>query len=68
MLSVLLSTNLVRELVLYGRIGTNYQLQYNTHLGSLDWQPWVNFTQTNAAVTVGVNSTNSLIFYRLLQR
>ncbi len=63
-----LSANLARELVLYGRIGANYQVQYKTDLRAPEWQPWLNYTQTNGTITLGLDATNPVIFYRLLQR
>jgi hypothetical protein len=56
------------NLELYGFAGVNYQLQYTTNLALPDsWLPLTNFVQTAGALTVPVDSTNSEIFYRIVQ-
>jgi hypothetical protein len=64
-----ISSNLMRNLILYGKLGTNYQLQFTTNLGlPSDWQPLLDYTQTNGVINLGLDSTNPVIFYRLLQQ
>ena len=62
------TTNSSRRLTLFGRIGTNYQLQYSTNLLSASWSQLFNYTQTNLAQTVNVAGTAPLIFYRIVQQ
>jgi RHS repeat-associated protein len=64
-----ISSNLMRNLILYGKLGANYELQFTTNLGPLsDWQPLLDYTQTNGVINLGLDSTNPVIFYRLLQQ
>jgi subtilisin-like proprotein convertase family protein len=62
-----LSTNSSRSLTAYGNLGINYQLQYTTNLSVPGWYPLLNYTQTNGAITISVDSTNPIIFYRLYE-
>ena len=57
-----------RSLVLYGKVGTNYQVQYKTNLADPGWQLLLNYTQTNSTMNVGLGATNPLIFYRVMQQ
>jgi hypothetical protein len=61
-------TSLNRNLTLFGRIGTSYQLQYSTNLESGPWYRLLKYTQTSLAHDVSVDGTSPLIFYRLLQQ
>jgi hypothetical protein len=61
-----LGTNLSRNLTLLGRIGTNYQLQFSTNLSSV-WYPAMNYSQTNGAITISIDSSNPAIYFRLYQ-
>jgi hypothetical protein len=64
-----ISSNLMRNLILYGKLGANYELQFTTNLGPLsDWQPLLDYTQTNGVINLGLDSSNPVIFYRLLQQ
>jgi hypothetical protein len=63
-----LSTNLNRELTLYGRLGHSYQLQSSTSVTSpVVWTPRWDYVQTNGVITLGVDSANPLIFYRIFE-
>jgi hypothetical protein len=56
-----------QSLTLYGTVGLNYQLQYNTTpLAAAAWQSALSYLQTNIAQTVVMNSSNPLVFYRLM--
>ncbi|HWD21184.1 MAG TPA: CARDB domain-containing protein [Verrucomicrobiae bacterium] len=57
-----------RTLTLFGKLGANYQIQYKTNLGNASWQPWLSYTQTNGVITIDIDSTDEVIFYRLLQQ
>ncbi len=62
------STNLGRSLICFGNLGVNYQLQYSTNLAPpTSWGSLLNYTQTNAVMTMDMNSSNPVIFYRLFQ-
>ncbi len=67
LLEAALSTNLSRSLIAYGKLGVTYQLQYTTNLALPDWNPLLNYTQTNGVITIGVDSTDPNIFYRLYE-
>jgi subtilase family serine protease len=57
-----------RSLQLYGKPGVNYQLLFSTNLAApSDWQPLLNYTQTNGVITLPLDSSNPVIFYRLRQ-
>ena len=61
-----LDTNESRSLQLYGKLGTDYQLMFNTNLGvPAGWQTLMNYTQTNGVITVPLDSSNPVIFYQL---
>jgi len=62
------STNFNRNLTLFGKIGTRFQLQYSTNLSLASWYGLLNYTQTNLAQSVSVDGNIPLIFYRLLQQ
>ena len=66
LLQATLATNQSRALLLYGRLTTNYELQLTTNLAN--WQPYQDYTQTSGLMTIGVNSSNSPVFYRLMQK
>jgi hypothetical protein len=58
-----------RNLQIFGKLGTNYQVQFRTNLTVLSgWQPLLDYAQTNGVINLGVESTNPAIFYRLLQK
>jgi hypothetical protein len=64
-----ISSNLARNLTLYGKLGINYELQFTTNLSPpSDWQPLLDYTQTNGVINLGLDSSNPVIFYRLLQQ
>ena len=56
-----------RTLLIYGRPGTNYVVQYATNLSHVvTWYPLLSTTLTNSFQFLSnVNSTNRAIFYRL---
>jgi hypothetical protein len=59
--------NQSRSLMVYGRPGTNYVLQYSTNLsGTVTWYPLLSYTLTNSfqAVT-NLSNTNPAVFYRI---
>ena len=57
-----------RSLQLYGKPGVNYQLLFNTNLAAPSgWQTLLDFTQTNGVITLPLDSSNPVIFYRLRQ-
>jgi subtilase family serine protease len=61
-----LGTNQSRSLQLYGRLGTGYQLMFNTNLGvPAGWQTLLNYTQTNGVITLPLDASNPVIFYQL---
>jgi hypothetical protein len=63
-----ISTNRTRDITAFGRLGTIYQLQYTTDLSTVPaWFPYLTYTQTNGQMMFQVDSTNSIIFYRLFQ-
>ena len=52
----------------FGKVQTSYQLQY-TAKPSLDtWLPGLEFIQSNDADLLELSTTNSTLFYRLLQQ
>ena len=60
-------SGLSQSLTLYGTVGRNYELQYNTNgLSAATWQPALSYLQTNIAQTVVVTSPSPVVFYRLL--
>jgi hypothetical protein len=68
LLKASLRTNSARELTLYGRLGTSYELQYSTNLSlPTGWGLWMNYVQTNGEMKVGVDSLNPTIFYRIFK-
>ncbi|HKS37308.1 MAG TPA: hypothetical protein VJW76_08975, partial [Verrucomicrobiae bacterium] len=69
LLDAFLSSGGAGSLVLYGQAGASYQLQYTTNLsGVVTWYPQLDYTLTNAFRFVsGLNPTNSLIIYRIVQ-
>ncbi len=62
------SNHLTRSLVIYGSLGTNYQVQFTTNLANPAWQPLTTFSQTNGVITLELDATNPTIFYRVLQQ
>ena len=68
LLEGLILTNHSRQLSIYGRPGTNYELQTaNAMTQPVTWSPVTSLTQTNVLSPITVSVTNSLIFYRLKQ-
>ena len=68
LLQASVSSNQVRTLGLYGIFGTNYELQFTTNLASpFFWEKWLDYTQTNGVIKVELDSTNPVIFFRLMQ-
>jgi hypothetical protein len=58
-----------RTLQLYGKLGTDYQLLFSTNLAQPSgWQPLLDYTQTNGVINLPLDTTNPVIFYRLLQQ
>ena len=56
-----------QTLTLYGNVGANYQLQFNTNgLSPAGWQPVVSYLQTNLPQTMVVIPPSPQVFYRLL--
>lgn len=63
-----LSSNLSRELNLYGRLGRSYELQSATSLASpIVWTPQWDYVQTNGVITISVDSAPPMVFYRIYQ-
>ena len=61
-----LDTNQSRSLLLYGKLGTDYQVLFSTNLNLADgWQMLLSYTQTNGVITLPLPATNPAIFYRL---
>lgn len=68
LLSAFLLPDYERRLTLYGRVGTSYELQYSTNLAFRDaWASAWSYVQTNGAMTIGVDSAHSNIFYRIFK-
>ena len=63
-----IGTNLAETLVLYGRLGTNYELQFTTNLTSPNWQPLQDYTQTSSVMNLTFSNSARIIFYRIQQR
>ena len=62
------STN-ARNLLLFGNLGANYQLQFTTNLlAPADWQTLLDYTQTNGVMDLSIPATNPTIFLRLHQK
>jgi len=57
-----------RDLNLYGKLGTNYQVLFNTNLFNPSWYPLLNYTQTNGVITLPIDAANPNIYYRILQQ
>jgi hypothetical protein len=56
-----------RTLTLYGKVGLNHELQYNTNMLSTgSWWSVMSYLQTNTAQQVVVTSSSPVIFYRLV--
>ncbi|HWX21960.1 MAG TPA: fibronectin type III domain-containing protein [Candidatus Binatia bacterium] len=69
LLESLQATNGARSLAVYGRVGTNYQVQYKTSLtAGGSWSPLLTYGHTNVAQTLSIGSSSPLILYRLLQQ
>jgi hypothetical protein len=61
------SSGLSRSLTLFGKVGLNHELQYNTNgLSAAAWRPAMSYLQTNIAQTVVVTSSSPMVFYRLM--
>ncbi len=60
--------NQTRQLVIYGRPGTNYQLHVATNvIPPINWQPVTSFNQTNVLVRWPLGQDSGMFFYRLEQ-
>jgi hypothetical protein len=69
LLESLVGTNGTRTLALYGRVGTNYQVESSTSFSSKgSWTALTTYPQTNVTVTIPVGTANPVVFYRLLQK
>ena len=56
-------------LTVFGKEGTQYQLQFSTDIMLPSaWEPLLDYTQTNSMIFLNVGATNRPIFYRLLQQ
>jgi hypothetical protein len=64
LLTARFGTNQSRNLTLLGRLNENYQLQFSTNLSGV-WRPLLDYTQTNSAISISLDSSNAMIFYRL---
>jgi hypothetical protein len=67
LLQSMISSN-ERSLLLFGRLGTNYELQFTTTLAAPNWQPLMDYTQTNGVQSINVDSNSPVIYYRLQQK
>jgi hypothetical protein len=68
LLSASLGADLSRSLKLYGKLGVDYQLMFNTNLTDPSgWQILLDYTQTNGVITLPLDSSRPVIFYRLHQ-
>ena len=66
----LLEAELVRQnrsLLVYGRAGTNYVVQYSTNLSAVvTWYPLLSYTATNSFQHfTNLGGVNPMIFYRV---
>lgn len=62
-------TNQQQVLTLFGLTGTNYELQFTTNLVAPEnWQSLFNYTQPTIMFNTNLNSSNPIIFYRLLEQ
>jgi hypothetical protein len=69
LLESLLATNGTRTLAVYGRVGTNYQVQYRTNLNPGGaWSGLLTYGHTNVAQSINVSSNGPLVLYRLQQQ
>lgn len=65
-LEAMLTSGPARQLLFYGRPGTNYTLQSATSLSTpTTWLPFVSYTFTNSFRYVSLPNTNAVIFHRL---
>jgi hypothetical protein len=63
------STGPSRTVIVYGRVGTMYQLQSSTNVSIVSaWTKVVNYKQTTVAKTFDVSRTAPLVFYRVVQQ
>jgi hypothetical protein len=61
------TSGLTRTLTLFGKVGLNHELQYNTNgLSATSWRSAMSYLQTNTAQQVDVTSSSPMIFYRLV--
>ncbi|MGC3958044.1 MAG: Ig-like domain-containing protein [Verrucomicrobiota bacterium] len=68
LLESLVLSNQTRQLLFYGRPGTNYQLHIATNvIPPIHWQPVTSFNQTNVLVPWPLGANNGMFFYRLEQ-
>jgi len=59
-------SNRTHNLTLIGRLNEGYQLQSRTSLAA-PWSPVFDYVQTNSQITINLNSTNPIRFYRVYQ-
>ena len=65
-LEAMLTGGSARQLLFYGRPGTNYTLQSATSLSpTTSWLPFASYTLTNSFHYVSLPNTNAIIFHRL---
>jgi hypothetical protein len=58
-----------RSLTLYANPGTDYQLQYATSLKPpIQWQPVQDYQAVNVEQTINLDSSNPVVYYRLMQQ
>jgi hypothetical protein len=69
LLQVAPSGNSGLALTLFGKVGTNYQVQCATNLvAPVNWFPLNTYNLTNVAQTLNLNPTNPVVMYRVQQR
>lgn len=55
-----------RSLTVFAQTGAVYQIQYSLNSsGPYTWSPLLSYTQTNLVQSLGVDSSNPLVFYRV---
>src|SRR5262249_22792588 len=59
-------TNRSQNLTLLGRLNESYQLQFSTNPFG-PWTPLLNYVQTNNPISIRMDGTNAMRFYRLFQ-
>ena len=69
LLHALAAVNSMESLELYGRLGTNYELQYSTNLGAAEFMASVGGIHADEQRDkLEPGTTNSVIFYRIIQQ